>query len=68
MSQKNTENTEYDVPWKTFIELYFHDFMTFFFPAIEADIDWSKPIRFLDKELRAIRLVGNPGIQSANSH
>lgn len=48
------QNTEYDVPWKTFIELYFQDFMTFFFPAIEADIDWSKPIRFLDKELQKV--------------
>ncbi len=48
------QNTEYDVPWKTFIELYFHDFMTFFFPTIAADIDWSKPIRFLDKELQKV--------------
>lgn len=48
------QNTDYDVPWKTFIELYFHDFMTFFFPAITADIDWSKPIRFLDKELQKV--------------
>lgn len=48
------QNTDYDVPWKTFIELYFHDFMTFFFPVITADIDWSKPIRFLDKELQKV--------------
>ena len=54
MSQQATENTDYDSPWKSFIELYFHDFMTFFFPAIEADIDWSKPIRFLDKELQKV--------------
>ena len=54
MSQQAPENTDYDSPWKSFIELYFHDFMTFFFPAIEADIDWSKPIRFLDKELQKI--------------
>jgi hypothetical protein len=45
------EDTDYDNPWKTFIELYFRDFLLFFFPVIEADIDWSKPIRFLDKEL-----------------
>jgi hypothetical protein len=48
------ENTDYDNPWKTFIELYFRDFLTFFFPAIETDIDWSKPIRFLDKELQKV--------------
>jgi hypothetical protein len=46
MSQQNTENTDYDNPWKSFIELYFRDFLQFFFPAIESDIDWSRPIRF----------------------
>ena len=54
MSQQNIENTDYDNPWKSFIELYFRDFLLFFFPAIEADIDWSKPIRFLDKELQKV--------------
>ena len=54
MSQKKAENTDYDSPWKSFIELYFHDFVSLFFPHIEADIDWSKPIRFLDKELQKV--------------
>jgi hypothetical protein len=54
MSQQKQENTDYDNPWKSFIELYFHDFLSFFFPHIEADIDWSKPIRFLDKELQKV--------------
>jgi hypothetical protein len=54
MSLQNIENTDYDNPWKSFIELYFRDFLRLFFPAIEADIDWSKPIRFLDKELQKI--------------
>jgi len=54
MPQLNTANTDYDNPWKSFIELYFRDFLIFFFPRIEADIDWSKPIRFLDKELQKI--------------
>jgi predicted transposase YdaD len=54
MPLQNIENTDYDNPWKSFIELYFRDFLRLFFPAIEADIDWSKPIRFLDKELQKI--------------
>jgi hypothetical protein len=54
MSQIKPENTDYDSPWKAFIELYFHDFLSFFFPHIEADIDWNKPIRFLDKELQKV--------------
>lgn len=54
MSQQTIESTDYDNPWKSFIELYFRDFLIFFFPAIEADIDWSKPVRFLDKELQKV--------------
>jgi hypothetical protein len=54
MSQIKLENTDYDSPWKTFIELYFPDFLSFFFPHIEADIDWNKTIRFLDKELQKV--------------
>jgi hypothetical protein len=48
------EETDYDNPWKSVIELYFRDFLRLFFPAIEADIDWSKPIVFLDKELQKV--------------
>jgi hypothetical protein len=62
------QNTDYDNPWKSIIELYFRDFIQFFFPWIEPEIDWSREVKFLDKELRAIRLVGNLGTQSVNSH
>jgi hypothetical protein len=51
---KKPEDTDYDNPWKSVIEAYFRDFLRFFFPAIEADIDWSKPIVFLDKELQKV--------------
>ena len=47
-------NTDFDNPWKTVIELYFHEFVGFFFPSIESEIDWSREITFLDKELRKI--------------
>ena len=47
---------EYDSPWKEIIEIFFPQFMAFFFPAIAAAIDWSKPVEFLDKEFqRSIR-------------
>ncbi len=45
---------EYDNPWKEALELYFKDFMSFFFPYIHAEIDWSKGYEFLDKELEKI--------------
>ena len=47
-------NTDYDNPWKSIIELYFRDFISFFFPWIEPDIDWAQQIRFLDKELQKV--------------
>jgi hypothetical protein len=58
---KKPKKTDYDSPWKDFIELYFRDFLKFFFPEIEADIDWDKPFRFLDKELqKVVRDAGIP--------
>jgi hypothetical protein len=43
--------SEYDSPWKTILKTYFQEFINFFYPDIYADIDWTKPIEFLDKEL-----------------
>jgi hypothetical protein len=45
---------DYDSPWKEIIERLFPQFMTFFFPAIHAAIDWSMPYQFLDKELQQV--------------
>ncbi len=45
---------QYDSPWKEAIERHFPDFLQFFFPAAHAQVDWSKPITFLDQELRAV--------------
>jgi predicted transposase/invertase (TIGR01784 family) len=46
--------TEYDSPWKEILQIYFPDFISFFFPDLYAKIDWTKPIEFLDKELRQV--------------
>lgn len=45
---------DYDSPWTEVIERYFPAFMEFFFPDAWADIDWSRPHEFLDKELREV--------------
>ncbi|MBT4836419.1 MAG: hypothetical protein HON94_03640 [Methylococcales bacterium] len=45
---------DYDSPWKQAIEKFFPDFMNFFFPDINNDIDWSKGYEFLDKDLKRI--------------
>jgi hypothetical protein len=47
-------NTDFDNPWKSVIEVYFRDFMRFFFPQIEPEIDWSRGFTFLDKELQKV--------------
>lgn len=45
---------DYDSPWKNVIEWYFSDFMAFLFPTAFADIDWGRPVEFLDKELQQV--------------
>ncbi len=44
----------YDSPWKEILEVYFQDFMQFFFPQIHQDIDWSQGYDFLDQELQQV--------------
>uniref|UniRef100_Q3ARU8 Transposase (putative) YhgA-like domain-containing protein n=1 Tax=Chlorobium chlorochromatii (strain CaD3) TaxID=340177 RepID=Q3ARU8_CHLCH len=48
------QRDDYDSPWKEAIELYFPEFMAFFYPNAFLAIDWSKPYHFLDQELRSI--------------
>jgi hypothetical protein len=45
---------EYDLPWKDVIESHFEDFMSFFFPQIHTEIDWSRGHEFLDQELSQV--------------
>jgi hypothetical protein len=45
---------QFDSPWKDILEVYFEDFVQFFFPQIHAEIDWSRGYDFLDQELTQI--------------
>jgi hypothetical protein len=45
---------DYDSPWKDIIEDCFEDFVSFFFPSIHAEIDWSKGYEFLDQQLNQV--------------
>ncbi|MCL0033574.1 hypothetical protein M1M99_02010 [Thermodesulfovibrionales bacterium] len=47
-------NQDYDSPWKDILETYFRQFLAFFFPIIEKDLDWEKGYEFLDKEFQSI--------------
>ena len=48
------QRADYDNPWKEALSLYFHPFMAFFFPEIEANINWSRGYEFLDKEFQQV--------------
>jgi hypothetical protein len=45
---------DYDSPWKDVLEHAFPEFMTFYFPAAHAQIDWSCEHAFLNTELRQV--------------
>ncbi|NET55386.1 MAG: transposase [Symploca sp. SIO2E6] len=53
--------TEYDSPWKESISLYFREFLRFFYPLIEADIEWQRGFEFLDVELQKIKRESETG-------
>lgn len=48
------EQFDFDSPWKDILDIYFEDFISFFFPQAYADIDWSKKYEALDNELQQI--------------
>jgi hypothetical protein len=47
-------NAEYDSPWKEAMDLYFEEFVAFFFPKAHQDIDWQKNYEFMDKEFQQV--------------
>lgn len=57
---------DYDSPWKDALELYFNDFIAFFFVDVYNEIDWSRSIEFLDKELQQIALEAETGRRYAD--
>src|SRR5438874_5242479 len=46
--------TDYDSPWKEALENDFEAFLAFFFPALHADLDWTRGYETLDKELQQV--------------
>lgn len=46
--------TEFDSPWKQILQLYFEEFMLFFFPQAHSEIDWTQKPEFLDQELQQV--------------
>ena len=57
---------DHDSPWKEALEHYFEEFLQLLFPAIHAQIDWSKGYSFLDKELQQITADAQTGRHHAD--
>ena len=45
---------DYDSPWKEALDRYFPEFLALLYPKIHAEIDWTHPPVFLDKELQQV--------------
>lgn len=54
-------STDYDSPWKEALDYYYEDFLHLLAPWLHAQIDWSHPPVFLDKELQAIKQDAQQG-------
>jgi len=48
------QRADFDSPWKEVLEVYFRDFLAFFFPKINSEVDWSQGYEFLDTELQQV--------------
>lgn len=55
--------SEYDSPWKEFLDYFFKSFLEFGFRDLHDDIDWSQPVLMLDKELQKIAPVSELGLR-----
>lgn len=47
-------NADYDGAWKEILNRYLPEVIVLLFPEVARVIDWSKPIRYLNKELQKI--------------
>ncbi len=45
---------EYDSPWKTVLDTFFENCFLLLFPRAHVEIDWKKPVTFLDTELQQL--------------
>lgn len=54
---------DYDGAWKDGVEQYFEAFLAFFFPEIQAEIDWPRGYEFLDQELQQLMRESEIGKQ-----
>ena len=54
MGKTMKKKDDYDRPWKEVLDTLFEYFLSFFFPEIHAQIDWSRKWEFYDKEFQKL--------------
>lgn len=54
MAKRSPSREDFDSPWKDALQRYLQQFLAFFFPAIQGDIDWTRGYEALDKEFQQI--------------
>lgn len=59
-------SADQDNLWKEVIDAFLEDFLSFFFPKIHQDIDWSRGYEFLDKELEQLNPDGESSYRIAD--
>src|SRR5487761_1356342 len=66
MAKRGTATVDYDSPWKVALHKYLRWFLAFFFPQIDADMDWTRGYEALDKEFQQIIRRARAGKQVAD--
>ncbi len=57
---------DYDSPWKEILDVYFPEFLAFFFPGAHDDIDWTRDWENLEQELHQLMHEGEIGKRIAD--
>jgi len=52
--KKRAARRDFDSPWKEVLERFFEPCIKLFFPEAHAQIDWSRGVEFLEKEMQKI--------------
>src|SRR3990167_9295383 len=54
LKDRTIPKADQDSAWKEILDVFFREFLEFFFPDIAQQIDWARGFEFLDKELQSV--------------
>lgn len=57
----------FDSPWKDALTEFLQPFLALLFPDVEAQVDWSQEVRFLETELRKLCREGEESLREADA-